>query len=117
MKNFKDFTLQEYVDVLAKKEPVPGGGSAAALTACCAAGLLAMVANYSVGKTANRKIERRLAALIKRCYQYRDRFLELVDLDAKAYLEVVKTKKLGAKEHSKAQRNASKIPQELAKLC
>ena len=30
--NFKDNTLQEYLDQLSRREPVPGGGSAAALT-------------------------------------------------------------------------------------
>ena len=30
--NFKEKTLQEYLDQLSRREPVPGGGSAAALT-------------------------------------------------------------------------------------
>ena len=50
MKKLRNHTLVEFAAELAKKTPVPGGGSVAALSGALAAGLLAMVANYSVGR-------------------------------------------------------------------
>lgn len=41
--NFKEKTLQEYLDQLSRREPVPGGGSAAALTGAMAVGLILML--------------------------------------------------------------------------
>lgn len=43
-------SIQAYVEALAAGEPTPGGGSAAALVGALAAGLAAMVANFTRGR-------------------------------------------------------------------
>ena len=45
MKRYKIHTLQEYLEVLSQRTPVPGGGSAAALVGSLGAALISMVAN------------------------------------------------------------------------
>ena len=50
---FSNKTLTQYLNQLSSKESVPGGGSAAALTAALGAGLISMVANYSIGRKSN----------------------------------------------------------------
>lgn len=123
MKPFKNYSLKKYTEVLASKTPAPGGGSAAALTAALGAALLSMVANYSLGKSASRANEKKLKDTLKQSEQFRKRFLALVDLDARAYLNVVKTRKAclpgrqAAARRIAARRKAAEIPLEVCKLC
>ncbi len=117
MKPFKNYTLAEYTRVLSLKVPAPGGGSAAALTAALGAALLSMVANYSLGKTSSRTNEQKIKASLKTSEQLRKRFLQLVDLDARAYLNVVKTRKVAPAKRIAARRKAAEVPLEICKLC
>jgi formiminotetrahydrofolate cyclodeaminase len=117
MKKFKNHTLSEYLDVLSKKTPVPGGGSAAALTGAAGAALVSMVANYSLGKRNPKMVERKIRSLRKQSEQIRKRFLDLVDLDAEGYLKVVKAQGAPAQAKRKAMRAAAKAPREVCWLC
>ena len=100
-----------------KKLLCRGGGSAAALTAASGVALLSMVAHYSLGKSGLKRIDNRLQKIIEQTKDIKDRLVQLVDLDAQAYLQVTKTKKAPAKEKNKALREARKIPIEIGKLC
>ncbi len=116
MKKFQDYTLSEYCNVLSQKVSVPGGGSAAALTAALGASLLCMVVNYSLGKkTAD--VDAKLTEILKKSEALRKRFLELVDLDAQAYLEFVNARKADEATKEKARKRACEVPLEIAKLC
>lgn len=116
MKKFQDHTLSEYCDVLSQKVSVPGGGSAAALTAALGSALLSMVVNYSLGKkTAD--VDEKLQEILKKSETLRMRFLELVDLDAQAYLEFVKARKADEATKEAARKRACEVPLEIAKLC
>ncbi len=117
MKSYKNYTLKEYLDVLAAREPVPGGGSAAALVAASGAALISMVANYSVGKTQSAVLEKKIKDTLKQSERLRKRFLEVVDLDAAAYLKVVKTRKGSEAARKAAKIQAQKVPFEVCKLC
>ena len=111
---FKNYTLKAYVDVLAKKEPVPGGGSAAALTGALGASLLCMVARYSKGKSQSKAIESRIHKILEQSENIQKSFLELVDLDAQVYLKVVRAT---AKAKKTALKEARKVPKEVCRLC
>lgn len=117
MKKFKNHTLTQYIEVLSKKEPTPGGGSVAALTASLALGLLMMVANYSIGKSSSKRIENKMAKTLKQAEVLRDRFVELIDLDAEAYMAIVKARKGTAKQKLAAKKKAKSVPLEMCKLC
>ncbi len=117
MKKFKNHTLKEYLEALAKKEPVPGGGSVAALAAGLAAGLLSMVARYSLGKSSSRQTERKLERVLSKAETLRDRLLELVDLDAQAYLKVVHSKGKSPVVKRKVKAEACSVPREVSRLC
>jgi len=117
MKKYKDHTLQEYLNILSKKTPVPGGGSAAALTAASGAALVSMVANYSKGKSQSKQVENRFQSIIKQSEQARKRLLVLVDLDAKAYLGVVKARGASKQIQKRASSAAAKVPREVSNIC
>ena len=117
MKYFKNYSLSEYTRVLSLKVPAPGGGSAAAATAALGAALLSMVANYSLGKTFSRPNKQKIKWALKQSEQLRKRFLALVDLDAQAYLNVVKTRKASPAKRNAARRKAAEVPLEVCKLC
>lgn len=116
--NFRDKTLQEYLDQLSRREPVPGGGSAAALTAALGVGLISMVTNYSIGRKSNTKaVDRRLAKILEKSEPIRLRLLELTSLDSEAYLKVSAARALDKKAQQQAAKEAKAVPQEVCKLC
>lgn len=117
MKLYKNYTLKEYLGVLAQKTPVPGGGSAAALTGALGVALLSMVANYSKGKGKSRLDENRLSQIIDQCEHIRAHLLELVDLDAKAYLKVTKKKFSSAQVRKAALKESHDVPFKVCRLC
>ena len=47
---FTDMQINPFLDALASKESVPGGGSAAALGGALGAALVSMVCNLTIGK-------------------------------------------------------------------
>lgn len=116
--NFKDKTLQDYLDQLSRREPVPGGGSAAALTGAMAVGLISMVTNYSIGRKANTKaVDRRLSRILAKSEPIRLRLLELTSLDSEAYLKLTAARSLDKKAQRLAAKQAKAVPQEICKLC
>ena len=116
MKKFKDHTLEEYLNRLSAREPVPGGGSAAALTSALGAGLISMVTQYSLGKGKSAAVESRLKKIIIKIEDIRSRLLSLVDEDAEAYLSVVAARKLDKKEQRAASRKAAQVPRMICRL-
>ncbi|MDD4894764.1 MAG: cyclodeaminase/cyclohydrolase family protein [Candidatus Omnitrophica bacterium] len=96
--------LEKYLDDLAAKLPVPGGGSAAALTSALGASLISMVANFSIGKTKYAKFEKELKSILEKSEKLREEFLRLADLDVIAF-------------QSKNIRDALNVPFMVCRLC
>ncbi len=117
MKKYKNHTLKEYSDVLSKRVPVPGGGSAGALTAALGASLISMVANYSIDRGSPKPIEKEICDILKESEEIRERLLDLVDLDAEAYLEVVKARRESPAKKKVALKKARQVPMEVCQLC
>jgi len=116
-KLLKNHTLDQYLNVLSERQPVPGGGSAAALTAACGVALLSMVARYSIGKSGSNASDRKIKNHLKLSEEIRKRLTELIDLDAQAYLQVVKARGQSQIKRRAAEKAANKIPWEVSKLC
>lgn len=118
MINFSKKTLQQYLDQLASREPVPGGGSAAALTAALGVGLVSMVARYSLGRKSNTTaIESRLSKILKLSEDIRRRLLMLTTIDSLAYMNIVNARKADVRAQKKASREAAAVGREVSKLC
>lgn len=117
MQKYKNQSLKKYLECLSAREPVPGGGSAAALVGALGAALISMVANYSVNKKKPKPADAKIRKTLQESEKIRKRLLELVDLDAKAYLRVVKTRHANPKIKKAALKNAREVPKEVCRLC
>jgi len=79
--------IKRYLEKLAAKSPVPGGGSAAALTGAIGMSLMSMAAGYTAKKVfAARRAG--LSEIIGFAASSRRRLLELMAEDEKAYLRL-----------------------------
>lgn len=74
-----------FLDALAAKAPVPGGGGASALVGALGTALCTMVGNYTLGKPKYAAVEPDVQALMDRAEAIRARLLALVDEDAAAF--------------------------------
>jgi methenyltetrahydrofolate cyclohydrolase len=75
--------VREFLDLIAAREPAPGGGAAAALTGALAAGLVAMAARFSHARLAAS------AGIARQADELRARAAGLADQDAAAFREVL----------------------------
>jgi len=116
MKPFRHQTLAMYLDRLASREPVPGGGSAAALVAATGVALICMVARYSQKRPQSKSVEAQICRILRKADNIRKRLLLLVDIDAQAYLKVVTARKSNGRDKKKALKDAQKVPLEVCRL-
>lgn len=115
MDNLMKLSCEEFLEKLASKEPVPGGGGAAALGGAISAALASMVANLTLGKEKFLAVESEMLRLVAASEYLRQELLQLAQEDAsvfEAFMNCYKMPK--ATDAEKALRQA-KI-QEAAKM-
>lgn len=78
-------TCEDFAQVLAAKESVPGGGGAAAYVGALAVALCSMVGNFTTGKKTYAAVEADVQAMLAKAEHVRRSLLELVDKDAEAF--------------------------------
>lgn len=83
-------TIQEFLDVLSSKEPVPGGGGASALAGALGNALGQMVANLTIGKKKYALVEDEIKELAERMKGIQGQFTALADQDAKVFAPLAK---------------------------
>ncbi len=89
-----DLTIKEFLHKVGSAAPVPGGGSAAALSAAMGASLSEMVANLTIGRKGFEAVGAEMAAIAAVAAKYREKFVNDIDRDARAYAEVMAAYKL-----------------------
>ena len=82
-------TIRGFADELSRNSPAPGGGSVAALSGALAAGLSAMVANLTVGKSGYEQVEQEMIRIADSGQYLKDRLLNAVDDDTFAFNKVM----------------------------
>jgi formiminotetrahydrofolate cyclodeaminase len=111
--------LQNYIDDLASKSAVPGGGSASALAGILGMALSTMVANF----TRDKKIKSALRPLIKKNKILQKRTQFLIDQDVVVFLrlqDALKLPKDALKRPAITQKcfkDAANVPFEICSLC
>lgn len=127
MYGFTEKSSKEFVEVLASKEPVPGGGGASALVGAIGCALGNMVGSLTVGKKKYADVEGDIIELKKKADILQAQLLELVDEDAKAFEPLAKAygmpketdeeKAEKAKVMEAALKTACGVPLEIMKKC
>lgn len=86
----ESMTIQEFLDVLSSKEPVPGGGGASALAGALGNALGQMVANLTIGKKKYALVEDEIKELAERMKGIQGQFTALADQDAMVFAPLAK---------------------------
>lgn len=118
-----DKTCHEFIEALASKAPVPGGGGAAALGGAIGMALSNMVGNLTVGKKKYADVEEEVKELIAKGSKIIEELKTLVDKDAevfeplsKAYglpAETEEQKKIKEETLEKCSKDACSVPMEI----
>lgn len=118
-----DRNIAEFCDALASASPTPGGGGAAALTGALAAALGGMVGSLTEGKPKYAEVEADIRELDINARRLRLELLELIELDARAFLALKEAYSLpkGAPDRAemveKALKSACEPPLRIMRLC
>lgn len=122
-----DLTVKDYLDVLKSDAPAPGGGSVSALSAAQGVGLVAMVADLTIGKEKYTEYDEACRAAKEKALSLYAQLVEGIDKDTEAFNKVSAAYKLPKDtDEQKAARSAAiraanvgatEVPFETVKLC
>ncbi len=82
----RDQIIEEYLEELSSKNPVPGGGGASALAGALGTSLGMMVASLTIGKKTYAAVEDEVIGLNEHLSTLREVFLRLADKDEEVFL-------------------------------
>ena len=82
---FAEYSCKDFVEVLAGKAPVPGGGGASALAGAVGMALGHMVGSLTVGKKKYAEVEEEIIQCMKEAKEISDELLFLVEEDARSF--------------------------------
>jgi len=83
--SFSKLSCEKFVEVLASKEPVPGGGGAAALAGAIGTALGNMVGSLTVGKKKYADVQEDIIELKRRADELQAEFIRLIARDAEVF--------------------------------
>lgn len=117
----------EFVEVLASKAAVPGGGGAAALVGAIGTALGSMVCNLTIGKKKYADFDESNKEVLKIATEIQAEFLKMVDEDADEFLPLSKAyglpsatdeeKKIKEDTLEDALKNACGVPIKIVRTC
>lgn len=125
--SFVKESCEEFVEVLASKEPVPGGGGASALVGAVGTALGNMVGALTVGKKKYADVEEEMFRLIEEAFNLQQMLLSCVEKDAEVFAPLAKA--YGMPQNTEAEkaeksrvmeqalRDACSVPLEIMEHC
>ncbi len=87
-------SIEQFIMLLASKEPAPGGGSASALLGAVGSALSSMVINLTIGKEKFKEYETILQEMLKELEGLQNEFLSLIEEDTTAFNKVSRAYKM-----------------------
>ncbi|WP_276702291.1 cyclodeaminase/cyclohydrolase family protein [Romboutsia ilealis] len=120
-------TCIEFVNVLASKSAVPGGGGAAALVGAIGMALGSMVCNLTIGKKKYDEYEESVNEILVKAREIEKKLLSMIDKDAKNFLPLSKAyglpnsteeeKKIKEDIMENALKVACEVPIDIVRVC
>lgn len=83
--NTSGYKIDEYINELGSKAPVPGGGGASAVAGALSAALAGMVCNLTVGKKSYIAVEDDVKRILEDMNKHMESFIRLSDKDAEVF--------------------------------
>lgn len=122
-----DKSCNQFIEELASKAPVPGGGGACAYAGALGMALGSMVGNLTVGKKKYKDVEEDIIELLKKSEVIIEKFKSLVSKDAEVFYPLSQAYGLPSSTEEEKQKKdevlqaalveATYVPLEIAKLC
>lgn len=110
-----DMSINEFLENIATKPGTPAGGSMAALSAASSAALMEMVARHSLNNEIKpTEIKGYMKEVIKIASYSRGKFLDYMDIDTKAYKDLIDAQKNKDKDIEQYHKISVNIPLEMA---
>ena len=120
-------TCVEFVEVLASKSAVPGGGGAASLVGAIGMALGSMVCNLTIGKKKYAEYEESIKEILAKSGDIEKKLLSMIDEDAENFLPLSKAyglptsteeeKKIKEETMEKALKVACEVPINIVRVC
>ncbi|WP_455538846.1 cyclodeaminase/cyclohydrolase family protein [Terrisporobacter sp.] len=117
----------DFVEVLASKAAVPGGGGAAALAGAIGMALGSMVCNLTTGKKKYAQYEEKIQEILAKAGKLQEELLSMIDKDAEGFYPLSKAyglptsteeeKKYKAETMEKCLKVACEVPMNIVRLC
>lgn len=114
---FIKYSCEMFVDVLASKEPTPGGGGASALVGASGVALGHMVGELTVGKKKYADVEEEIKRLMVESEELQSQLLQLVQKDAESFEPLVKAYRLPKNTEEQRIEKERIVEQELRNAC
>ena len=114
--NYAELPLGRFMDMVASREPTPGGGASAAVAVALAAALTAMAARFSADHLADAE------TIADRAEELRNRVMPLAQADAAAYGRVLDAYRIPHDEEGRRRRirealsDAADVPLSIAEV-
>lgn len=117
----------DFIEVLASKAAVPGGGGAAALAGAIGMALGSMVCNLTTGKKKYAQYEEAIQEILGKASKLEEELLSMIDKDAEGFYPLSKAyglptsteeeKKYKAETMEKCLKVACEVPMNIVRLC
>jgi len=120
---YVDNTCDGFIDILASKAAVPGGGGASALVGAVGMALGSMVGSLTIGKKKYASVEADIIAIMDEAAALQSELLRLVDEDAVAFEPLAKAYGIPKDDPDRARimdealKSASSVPLEIMRAC
>lgn len=124
---YKNETIEKFLERLSSRDSMPGGGTASALVAAEGVSLIEMVCNLTIGKEKYKEYESIIINIKNKSENNKKTFLFYMDEDAKIFKAIEKVfampknteeeKKIYKVEMEKACKKCCEIPKKIIDLC
>lgn len=87
-------SLKNFIDEISSSSPTPGGGSVSAFCGVLSCSLGLMVCNLTIGKKKYESVQDEVVQIKNRLENFKEKFLEIYDIDSRAFDKVMEAYKL-----------------------